>query len=85
MKQPQTNPEPGLFLTDLSMLNRLYQAAKLFLKRPSLTTKIALKLTIDEAEEPFFSPEYCLLGGARDRLGELIPEKAWPSSYQSRR
>jgi hypothetical protein len=85
MKQPQPDPEPRFFITDLSALNKLYQADKVFLKRPSLTTKMALKLTIDEAEKPFFSPEYCLIGGARDRLEELIPERTWPSGYESRR
>jgi hypothetical protein len=83
MKRWQPDPEPGFFITDLSALNKLYQAAKLFLKRPTLATQMALKLTIDEAEQPFYSGEYCLLGGAQGLFGDFIPEGVWPSSYQS--
>lgn len=56
MKRPQQDPEPGFFITDLTVLNKLYQAAKRLLTRPSLTTHMTLKLTIQEASS-HFSPE----------------------------
>jgi hypothetical protein len=60
------NSDPGLFVTDLTVLNKIYQAAKLCLKRPSLTTKMALESTIAEAEQTFSSRQYCSLGGSGD-------------------
>jgi hypothetical protein len=85
MKRWQPDLEPGFFITDLSALNKLYQAAKLFLKRPTLATQMALKLTLEEAEQPFYSGEYCLLGGTQGLLGDFFPESAWGATYQSRR
>ena len=75
------NLEPKLFVTDLAVLNKIYQAAKFCLKRPSLTTKMALESTIAEAEQTFSSPQCWPLGGPGTGYEDLVLKNPRPSGY----
>lgn len=76
MKQPQQDRRPELFIADLSALNKLYRAVKVYLERPSTTTEMAMRLTLEEAEKTFLSQEDCLAKAARKPRRGLLPERA---------
>lgn len=66
MSQPLSQEQQqGIFLTDLSTLNNLYQVIKAFLQRPSLTTKTSLQGAIEEAEKTYISQRNLLMQEAR--------------------
>lgn len=77
LKPPPQEEEPGIFLTDLSTLNKLYQFTKAFLERPSLTTRTGLQAAIEEAEKTFFLQRERLLGAAKALCQEVLPRPAW--------
>lgn len=81
MKQPPPDHQQELFLSDLSALNRLYRAVKVFLARPSPTTEMALKLTLEEAEKTFFSQEDHLTKAAGKRHRCALSERTGSSRY----
>ena len=76
MKQPQQDRRPELFIADLSALNKLYRAVKVFLERPSSTTELAMKLTLRKAEKTFFSQEDRLAKAAEKPLRGILPDRA---------
>ncbi len=63
---PSQEQQQGIFLTDLATLNKLYQAIKAFLQRPSLTTKSSLQGAIEEAEKTYISQRNLLMQEARN-------------------
>ena len=76
MKPPQPDPEPELFIADLSALNKLYRAVKVYLERPSTTTEKAMRLTLRKAEETFFSQEDRLAKVAEKPHRGILPDRA---------
>jgi hypothetical protein len=76
MKQPQQDRRPELFIADLSALNKLYRAVKVYLERPSTATEIAMKSTLQEAEKTFFSQEDRLAQSAEKPRRGLLPDRA---------
>jgi hypothetical protein len=76
MQQPQPDRQPELFIADLSALNKLYRAVKVFLERPSTTTELAMRLTLEEAEKTFFSQEDHLAKAAEKPRRGILPDRA---------
>ncbi len=81
MKQPQQDRQPELFIADLSALNKLYRAVKVYLESPSLTTEMGMRLIFEEAEKTFFSQEDRLAQAAEKPLRGILPERNRSSKY----
>jgi hypothetical protein len=85
LKLPPQGQESGIFLTDLSTLNKLYQFTKAFLEKPSLTTRMSLQGAIEEAEKTYFLQPESLLGAAKARAREDLPRQFWSKRLLSKR
>jgi hypothetical protein len=75
MKQPQQDRQPELFIADLSALNKLYRAVKVYLARPSTTTELAMRSTLEEAEKTFLSQEDRLAKVAEKPRRGILPDR----------
>ena len=79
MKPPPQEHGQGLFISYLSALNRLYRAVKVFLEQPSPTTETALRSTLEEAEQTFFSQEDHLTKAAEKQPRSALPGRTGSS------
>ena len=75
MKQPQQDSQTELFIADLSALNQLYRAVKVFLESPSTTTEEAMRSSLEKAEKTFFSQEDRLAQTAGKPLRGMLQKR----------